>query len=315
MKAFNKSIFFLDSNDNERFLFKCINIDSLDNLKFVFNLSNKGIIFSPDRNSYPQKIELKTYAELSYHVDGSILWKFPKEKDNNERKKRPNPHGVGTRRTPIKEIKSWEPFVAGKIYRYQDCTLEKVNEEKEVISNENIFNGDNFEFYLFLGKKEYATPPNNNNVEFIHRINEITSELDIILWFRKISNEGIPFKNSSINAINNNNEFLVIEPNFQLDESGAFELDLGLLNNALWNDDIINGRNLDMVELRKLKSRIVIMEGKLKENPYLNQIKELIGYNNGVAIEPNVGIYKLRVRMLLVFLKENDIDIFRILTY
>ncbi|SFD70780.1 hypothetical protein [Thermophagus xiamenensis] len=313
---FNKSVFFIDNKGAKRFLFKCINYGDNDNLKFIFNFPNKGksIIFSPDDNSYPDNIEIRSYAELSYHQDGSLLWKFPKRKGGQPQNYY-NPHGVGSRRTDLDNIKLWEPIVQGNIIRYKDCINEETIESEEIVDCKEIFDGTPFEYYVYLGNLAYANPPNNKNGEYIHRVNDVTEKLDMILWFRKSEFNGLHHMIGEIPVVNDNNRVKIIEPNFPLDHSGAFEIDLGFLNNAAWNAEIVNEHmKLNMNVLVNSQPNTLVCKTLLKYNPYLNQIKELLGYNKCVAISPIYQHQKLDIRLGGILKKENDSDTFIILT-
>jgi hypothetical protein len=313
---FNKSIFFKERNGKIRFLFKCVNYGEKDNLKFIFNFPKKGksVIFSPEDNSYPENIEIWTYAELSYHLDGSLLWKFPK-RNKTEVKQYYNPHGIGTRRTRLDDIKLWEPLIKGNIIRYQDCLNEETIESEDIIECDEIFDGTPFEYYLHIGHLSYDNPPNKKFGEFIYRINGITSKLDMILWFRKSDYSGQYFIHGNTTAINDNNRVKMIEPNFIIDQTGAIELDLGLLANTIWNADLVDETmKLNIEIIKNIDSKILLSKSYLKDNPYLNQIRELLGYNKEVVVSPLFRNQKLGIRLYGIIEKENDLDIFILVT-
>gem|GEM_PF-1875564 len=313
---FNKSVFFIDRKGIKRFLFKCLNCSENDEIKFISNFPNKGksIIFSHDDCFIPDNIEIRSYAELSYHQDGSLLWKFPKRKGEQPQKYY-NPHGAGSRRTALDDIKLWEPLFQGNIFRYENCINKETVESSELIDCKEIFDESPFEYYVHLGNLIYANPPNNKYGEYIHRINGVTEKLDMTLWFRKSKYSGVYRMFGEKQVVDDNNRVKIIEPNFPLNQFGAFEIDLGYLNTAEWNAEIISGHMmLNMGVLMNSQSNTFVCKVLLKYNPYLNQIKELLGYDKCVLISPKFHHQSLNISLGGIFKKGNDTDIFIILT-
>lgn len=179
---FKRSIFFPDT-EVQRFLFKVVNYgkDS-DELKFIFDHPDfdKAIIYNKESDKYPEDSIIRHYGELTYHADGSLLWKLPESK-KAYKKYVDNPHGTGTRRTPLNAISKWEPIVRGNIIRYKTCQVGLTNDARVLPDKNSIFNGDPFEYYIFLGDMRYQSPPNNKPNELIYRINDVGDNLDLIL--------------------------------------------------------------------------------------------------------------------------------------
>jgi hypothetical protein len=103
------SVCFRDKDGHNRFLFYVLNYGkSKDEVKFSFNRSkdNTTIIAIEEGQVYPDDSLMRSFAELSYHEDGSLLWKYPRTK-KEKNVLRTNPHGKGSRRTPLTEIGIW----------------------------------------------------------------------------------------------------------------------------------------------------------------------------------------------------------------
>lgn len=305
---FSGSIYFIDFNGEKRFLFRCINFGrKSDELKFIFDYPNSSralLHFENDQN-YPDDVDIISYGELSYHSDGSLLWKlpnYPVEQCN----KYDNPHRSGARRTPLKKIDEWEPVVLGNIIRYQDCNSIILEDSIVVTENTNIFSGEPFEYYIFLGHLKYQTPPNKKTEEMIFRIENISKTLDMIIWFRKSDYKGFLFNIGTTTAINNNNRVRIAEPRLQINENGSIEVDLVILWNTEWNTDIVNETmQLNLAKLLRLPPMTIVAKSYLKTNPYLIQLVKLIGFHRGFAIQPYFRNQKIN-RLLIGILDKDE---------
>lgn len=282
----NISVSFKDYEENHRFLFKALNFGKTsDELKFSFNKSkdHRSVIATEDGQKYPDDSLIRGYAELSYHKDGSLIWKYPKTK-TEKNVFRSNPHGEGSRRTPLKNIGIWEPVFMGNIIRYKDCPIYTEEESEIITDNGEIFNGEPFEYHVFLGNLRYQTPPNKKYGELVHRINNITPKLDMTIWVRKSSYYGESFKFGDSMIWNDNNRIQIDELRLQV-KDGSIQLNLRILMNTEWDGNVINDKmKLNIGLLKKLPPLTKFCKSYLKDNPYLNQIEELVGFNRRFSI-------------------------------
>lgn len=282
----NISVGFKDHEGNIRFLFRALNYGKFsDELKFSFNKSKdyRKIIHIDGNKNYSYESIIRNYAELSYHEDGTLIWKYS-ELFKGDKSIRNNPHGEGSRRTPLPNIGVWEPVFMGNIIRYNDCPFASDSNLEVIEDKSDIFNGEPFEYHVFLGDLRYQTPPNNKVGELVYRINDITSKLDMTIWVRKSSFQCDPFMIGDKTTINNNNHIRICEPKFPV-EDGSVQIDLRILMNTEWAGNIVNDRmkfNLD--ELKKLPPMTKFCKSYLKDNPYLNQLIELVGFNKGFSV-------------------------------
>lgn len=206
---FSGSIYFIDNNRENRFLFRCINFgEKTDELKFIFDHpeSFRAIFHMENDQKFPDDIDIAYYSELSYHSDGSLLWKLP-DYPVKQSSKYDNPHGIGARRTPLNLINEWEPVVLGNIIRYQDCNTLFMNDSVIVTENQNIFSGEPFEYHIYLGHLKYQSPPNNKSSEMICRIENVTQNLDMIIWFRKSDYKGFLFNIGSTKVLKGTSKY------------------------------------------------------------------------------------------------------------
>jgi hypothetical protein len=297
---FSSSIYFIDNIGETRFLFRCINFgEKTDELKFIFDHpeSSRAIIHMEDGQEFPDG-DIAFYSELSYHRDGSLLWKLP-DYPVKKYSKYDNPHGIGARRTPLSLINEWEPVVLGNIIRYQDCSNLLMDDLIIVPENQNIFSGEPFEYHIYLGHLKYASPANNKSSEMIYRTENVTQNLDMIIWFRKSDYSGFHFNIGSTKVFNNNNRVKIVEPRLQINEGGSIELDLGILMNTEWNADIVNETmQLNVASLLRQSPMTNIAKAYLNINPYLNQLIKLIGFNKGFAIQPYFRNQKINIKLM-----------------
>lgn len=298
---FSRSIFFIDNNGEYRFLFRCINYGGEnDELKFIFEhpKSYSPILHIDNDQKYPDDIDITFYGELSYHSDGSLLWKLPNYPIIRSTKY-DNPHGPGARRTPLSAIDEWEPVVLGNIIRYNDCKAILLDDSIIVPENQNIFSGQPFEYYIFLGNLKYQIPQNNKSNEMVFRIEDVAQNLDLLIWFRKSDYKGFLFNIGNTTAVNDNNRIRIAEPRLQIDGTGAIELDLVILWNAEWNTDVVDdSMQLNIVNLFSLPPMTKVAKAYLKSNPYLNQLIKLVGFNKGFTVQPFFRKQVLYIRLI-----------------
>ena len=184
------SIFFPDNHGDKRFLFRLINFGKeTDELKFIFIPKGTGFTYFETEDTFTELDIFGLYSEITYHNDGSLLYKFPGNRRGDKIQYK-NPAGIGKRRTPILQLREWEPFIRYTIVDYSLC---KVIDTENAISppyNPVIFGGDPFVCTLFLGHMAYKEPMNNQPIEIIYRINDIADKVDLILWFYKTDYRG-----------------------------------------------------------------------------------------------------------------------------
>jgi len=305
-EKFKASIFFVDSQGEQRFLFKLINYGKdTDELKLIFNhpKSYNAIIYNEEGKNYPEESLIREYGEISYHSDGSLLWKLPKTKEGH-RKVIKNPHGTGKRRTPLSALQGWEPVASGNIIRYNNCGTGLTDDAHILPSNSLIFNGDPFEYHIFLGHMKYSSPPNNGQDELIFRVNDVANNIDMIVWVRKSEFSGEPFKIGNTTAWNDNNRIRISEPRLQV-KNGAIEIDLRTLWNAEWNEDVVgDDKIINLAALDNLPPMTAFGKAYLRDNPYLNQIIVLAGFNKGFAMAPLFNGRPLDIKLIGILDKD-----------
>ncbi len=141
LKKYKKTIVF-NYNSKEHFFFQIVNIgeNGVDDFKFIFNNPEGGTsnIYMDEGLRVDNDSVITPYGELTYHPDGSLLYKFPKYPIKS--REHINPEDTGYRRTPISKIKDWESLFTFKIYDYNLCRLryELDTEEKYVINNLDV---------------------------------------------------------------------------------------------------------------------------------------------------------------------------------
>lgn len=294
------SIFFEDLERQPRFLFKLVNYGKhSDELKFSFNSSNdsKVVIYTKCDKKYPDDSLIRSYGEITYHSDGSLLYKYPNSNMDNGTVMI-NPHGVGSRRTPLNTLMEWEPVFMGNIIRYNDCILGLTPDAKVIPHNLLVFNGNPFEYLVYLGNKKLLDLPHNNHDELIFRVTDIAQNIDMTIWLRKSDYYGEEFQLGSSIVWRDLNRIRVIEPRL-VAENGSLQIDLKKLNNSEWYGDIVDeNMTFQLHILRILKPMTPICKTYLKNNPNLNQIIELVGFNKGFSVSLLYNGMPLNVKMM-----------------
>lgn len=208
----SKSIHFVDLDGVGRFLFQVVTIaDGSDYLKFAFNSTQSSkVIYTEPGSTYIDDSLLRSYGEISYKADGALLIKFPE--NSQDPKVYKNPDGKDATRKPLKEISDWEPLFVGKIIRYQDCIDGKTDDIVEFPRNDELFNGDPFEYVVYLGNCRNVDLPKSYEAGTSLRLSMIAEELDLLVLVSKSNYRGFPFQFGSIKGWNNNNVVQVIDP-------------------------------------------------------------------------------------------------------
>ena len=213
---FKKSILFY-YNNNEHFLFQAMNFGKhVDELKFSFNDPKTGTHLIHNRKTgIIDKLDIMNkYGELTYHADGSFLFKFPNYPLKD--KIHINTSAVGNRRKPLNDIKEWEPIFHYEVFRYDACKRYKaINpKEKYALQNDIFFNGISFGCVVSLVNKNHYTYPTHNEDDSIYiRIEGVTKELDLCLAFGKLKEKGRILYMSEIGKeiFVNNNYLRIVE--------------------------------------------------------------------------------------------------------
>lgn len=184
---YEKSIYFRDIEKLEYFLFQIINFGKdTEHLKFVFNSKkdSTAITYTESDTSFEKSDIIGRHGEITYHNDGTILFKFPRGNNQNNNLY-VNPFGKGISKLPLKEIRDWIPIVSYKIADYSICKKKESKFPIYIPAHEKIFDGTPFECIIYLGHMNYANPPNNGMNEIIFRLNDVAEKIDLIVWFFK----------------------------------------------------------------------------------------------------------------------------------
>ena len=208
---YEKSIYFRDIKNSEYFLFQIINFGKdTEHIKFIFTSKkdSAGITYTESETSFEKSDIIGRHGEITYHNDGTILFKFPGG-NNQKSNLYKNPFGEGIRKLPLKEIREWIPIISYKIADYSLCKKMEPTAPIYVPPNNRIFDGTPFECIIYLGHMVYASPQNNGMYEMIFRLHNVADKIDLIIWFFKSNFQGevrrIPNTDTSViskNVIN-----------------------------------------------------------------------------------------------------------------
>jgi hypothetical protein len=149
---YEKSIYFRDIKNLEYFLFQIINFgNNTEHLKFVFNSKkdSTAITYTESDTSFEKSDIISRHAEITYHNDGTILFKFS-GRNNQKNNLYKNPFGEGIRKLPLKEIKDWIPIISYKISDYSLCKKRESKYPIYVPCHERLFDGTPFECIIYL---------------------------------------------------------------------------------------------------------------------------------------------------------------------
>ncbi len=208
-RKFDQCIFFLDQEGNRHFLLQVINIGkSTDELKFIFVSRDawQGGTYTESKYALTDSDIIFLYAEVDYHSDGSVLFKFLGNRKGDRARYR-NPAGTQARRTPLAELGEWEPVLRCTVVDYALCKPIDADNALVLPSNELIFNGHPFVCVINLGHMAYANPPNNQKTEMLYRINDVASDIDLLLWIYKTDYRG------KLMRIGNSNQTIFLRNN------------------------------------------------------------------------------------------------------
>ena len=90
-----------------------------EHFKFVFNSKKDftAITYTESDTSFEKSDITGRLSEITYHNDGTIMFKFPGGNNQNNNLYK-NPFGEGIRKLPLKEIRDWTPIISYKIANY-----------------------------------------------------------------------------------------------------------------------------------------------------------------------------------------------------
>ena len=194
-KKINISICFRVQSNITHFLFQVLNFGkSTDELKFVFNNpeSGTGGTYTPNLDRYSHEDIIRLVPEVSYHSDGSLLFKMPSYSKRTSTVYR-NPQQPNYRRTPLSMIDRWEGFLLYRVHNYQICQKVNVSNAEFLTIAPSWFDGTPFECRLFLGSKSYPTPIPSDDI-LVQRFSQISRQLDLLILFSKIKARGFPMR-------------------------------------------------------------------------------------------------------------------------
>src|SRR5699024_3537873 len=220
MRKFDK-IFTYDYQNNSYFLFRIINYgDKLDQLKFNFvaQKSSNGIIYTKESLKVRDDNVITDYGEISYHNDGSVLWKHPRYPIKSRQIE--NPKKEGFRRRKLNNIDDWEPVVKYDIFDYRVCEIKKKFLNKRFFKlhrfkNKNIFTGKSFSCLINIVHSNYQIPNIRNPREVNERIPNLTENLDLWIIIKNIDRKGnyLEIENMSRPIFTTNNIVQIVEKN------------------------------------------------------------------------------------------------------
>ena len=189
----NISVCFRSQLDNAHFLFQVLNVGKLtDELKFVFTDRESGVggVYTHGRDRYDQGDIVRFVPEVSYHSDGSLLFKMPSYSKRTDTVYR-NPQQLGYKRTPLSEISRWEGFLVYTVHNYELCRKSSISSPLFLAIDPSWFDGAPFEYRLFLGSKSCPTPIASQEI-LVQRVNQISNQVDLLILLAKITARGFP---------------------------------------------------------------------------------------------------------------------------
>jgi hypothetical protein len=191
-----------------------------DDLKFTFldKRFQRGVIHTKESLTLKRNDIITDYGEISYHSDGSVLWKHPRY--HIETDKYINPKEEGFRRRKLSEITDWEPIAKYEVFNYWICKVNnKFIQEKSgkiiLVSNRIVFDGKPFGCLINLSNRDFNPPNFDNPTEEILLIPEITNNLDLWIVIYKIDKKGnyLEIEGMDKKVFTTNNIVQIVEKN------------------------------------------------------------------------------------------------------
>ncbi len=197
MSRFDKILTF-EHDETPYFLFRALNFGTqTDELKFIFLAQDPRFSRAAISMKKPQEMHredvVSDYGELTYHSDGSLLFKYPTYEIESMRYH--NPKEQGYRRTKLSRIEGWEPVAVYNIFSYRghEVSREYIIQKSAKLfelKNRSIFNGNPIRCYINLVNKDFATPGLNASAVCDVRLPGITTNLDLWLFAMNIHKRG-----------------------------------------------------------------------------------------------------------------------------
>jgi hypothetical protein len=191
----NYSVCFRTSTKEHHFLFQALNLgESGDDLKFVFTdpASGVGGTYTVNRDRYGKGDLVRLVPEITYHPDGSLLFKMPRYSKRTTTEYI-NPQQVGFRRTPLAEIGQWEGFLLYRVHNYTLCKKKDPSNPIYLTIAPSWFDGTPFECRFFLGHKECPTPIPSEEI-LVERLTGLSDRIDLVLAIAKIQERGFKMR-------------------------------------------------------------------------------------------------------------------------
>ena len=182
---FKESLYFKDHEGEIRFLVQALNLGKgkNDELKFVFTHapSGGGGIYTEAEAEWSYDDIVRLQPEVSYHSDGSMLFKMPSYSERTETIYK-NPKGTGERRKPLSYIFIWEPIIKYTILDYSLCKKPVGGDAIVIPNHTSIMDGSPFSCILFLGDQQMPSPMENRDLG-VFRLAGLTDRLDLLCCF------------------------------------------------------------------------------------------------------------------------------------
>lgn len=215
---YKKTIVF-NYDSTEHFFFQIINIGEkgVDDFKFIFSNpeGRTGNIFMDEGLKIDNDSVITSYGELTYHPDGSLLYKIPKFPVKS--REHINPERTGYRRTPISKIIEWESIFTYNIYDYNLCRLrnELPAEQKYDVGNFDVIT-KGLPFYSLVSfiRDSFKLPkPYNTRLEKNIVIKNVGENLHLWILLSRANENGywIEMDEGSKKVFSKNNQLTLVE--------------------------------------------------------------------------------------------------------
>lgn len=172
------------------FLCRVVNVGrERDDIKIIVTdaEANLGVIYTEATGQFDGREVVRLGAELTYHADGAVLHKMLAHNETTTTEYR-NPAGVSARRTPLDELKEWEPFARYTVVHATPYSR-RVDDSVIAIPTCSLFAGAPFQCTFFVGPSEAAPLLEDSQSQHL-RISDIGQGLDLLLRFEPSSYRG-----------------------------------------------------------------------------------------------------------------------------
>lgn len=184
-----------------------------EELKFIFNAKGNGTgyVYSPDGTVPSKDGILGIYSEISYHSDGSVLWKlYP---NSSTVPKHVNAFGVGERRTTLVDVTDWTPIIRYTVVDYEMLLKRKATSPILLFQDSPFFNGEPFVCLIYMGRSDCVYPVSKDGEGMIFRVPGVAKNTDLAIWFFKTDYKGFRFTipDTDISVWNTSNRLEIVE--------------------------------------------------------------------------------------------------------